>query len=280
MLATVAQRTAAGAFPVRIWRWGSRGFGSPRTIGGARARLERLVGQAQPTTTVALDVDLAGRLHAAWPLTQPSCGGRLCIVYRRTDRNGFGPPIVYPVGPATGDTGERFAVAANSGGSGWLVWDDLSDRVRAVPLVTPPLGSRVGSRRIGRRRVTVPDFYGCVPSGGVFVHRLKVDGRRGAPDPLRALLLRRRPAGAHRPPGAVSDQLHGSLRAGQQARRVGHRPLPPARLAQGANGPRGADLRDVLKGRISGPGGLGPDGPLGALKDEPRRPFTAEPRAT
>ena len=31
-----------------------------------------------------------------------------------------------------------------------------------------------------RRRVTVPDFYGCVPSGGVFVHRLKVDGRRGA----------------------------------------------------------------------------------------------------
>jgi hypothetical protein len=75
---------------------------------------------------------------------------------------------------------ERFAVAANSGGSGWLVWDDLSDRVRAVPLVTPPRGSRVGSRRIGRRRVTVPDFYGCVPSGGVFVHRLKVDGRRGA----------------------------------------------------------------------------------------------------
>jgi hypothetical protein len=38
----------------------------------------------------------------------------------------------------------------------------------------------VGSRRIGRRRVSVPDVYGCVPSGGVFVHRLKVDGRRGA----------------------------------------------------------------------------------------------------
>ena len=65
-------------------------------------------------------------------------------------------------------------------GSGWLVWDDLSDRVRAVPLVTPPRGSRVGSRRIGRRRVTVPDFYGCVAPGGVFVHRLRVDGRRGA----------------------------------------------------------------------------------------------------
>ena len=180
MLATVAHSTTAGAFPVRVWHWGSRGFASPRTIGALARGSNGSVGQAQPTTTVALDVDLAGRLHAAWPLTQPSCGGRLCIVYRRTDRNGFGPPIVYPVGQATGDTVERFAVAANSGGSGWLVWDDLSDRVRAVPLVTPPRGSRVGSRRIGRRRVTVPDFYGCVPSGGVFVHRLKVDGRRGA----------------------------------------------------------------------------------------------------
>lgn len=71
------------------------------------------------------------------------------------------------------------AVAANSGGSGWLVWDDLSARVRAVPLVTPPLGSRVGSRRIGHRRVSIPDFYGCVPTGGTFVHRLRVDGRPG-----------------------------------------------------------------------------------------------------
>jgi hypothetical protein len=59
------------------------------------------------------------------------------------------------------------------------VWDDLSARVRAVPLVTPPLGSRVGSRRIGHRRVTIPDFYGCVPTGGTFTHRLRVDGRPG-----------------------------------------------------------------------------------------------------
>jgi hypothetical protein len=49
-----------------------------------------------------------------------------------------------------------------------------------VPLVTPPRGSRVGSRRIGRRRASIPDFFGCVPSGGTFVHRLLVDGRRGA----------------------------------------------------------------------------------------------------
>ena len=74
---------------------------------------------------------------------------------------------------------KRFSIAANSGGSGWLVWDDLAGRIRAVPLVTPPLGSRVGSRRIGHLRVTVPDFYGCVKPGGRFVHRLRVDGRRG-----------------------------------------------------------------------------------------------------
>jgi hypothetical protein len=180
LLATLGQSSSDGSFPVRIWHWGARGFEDPHTIGALARATGGSVGQAQPTRQVALDVDLAGRLHAAWPLTQPSCGGRLCLVYRRTDRNGFGPAIVYPVGQAIGDTVEHFAVAANSGGSGWLVWDDLSDRVRAVPLVTPPLGSRVGSRRIGRRRVTVPDFYGCVPPGGVFVHRLRIDGRRGA----------------------------------------------------------------------------------------------------
>jgi hypothetical protein len=179
-LATVAQSTTAGTFPVRIWRWGAHGFEHPRTIGALARRSGEAVGQSQATTTVALDVDLAGRLHTAWPLGKPQCGGHLCLVYRRTERNGFDPPIVYPVGTGDADTPQQFAVAANSGGSGWLVWDDLSARIRAVPLVTPPRGSRVGSRRIGRRRVTIPDVYGCVPSGGVFVHRLRIDGRRGA----------------------------------------------------------------------------------------------------
>ena len=41
------------------------------------------------------------------------------------------------------------------------------------------MASRVGSRRIGSLRVTIADFYGCVPSGGRFVHRLRLDGRRG-----------------------------------------------------------------------------------------------------
>ena len=179
LLATVKQRTAAGALPVKIWRWGARGFEDPRVIGALARRAGQQVGQGEDTNVVSLDVDLAGRLHAAWPLSQRDCGGHLCLVYRRTDRNGFMAPIVYPVGAATADTVQHFAIAANSGGSGWLVWDDLSARVRAVPLVTPPRGSRVGSRRIGRRRVSIPDFYGCVPSGGTFVHRLRVDGRPG-----------------------------------------------------------------------------------------------------
>ncbi len=46
-------------------------------------------------------------------------------------------------------------------------------------MVTPPKGSRVGSLRLGRLRVSIPDFYACTPPGGEFVHRLMVDGRRG-----------------------------------------------------------------------------------------------------
>jgi hypothetical protein len=179
LLATVKQRTSAGALPVKVWRWGAHGFEDPRTIGALARRAGQQVGQGQDTNVVSLDVDLAGRLHTAWPLSQSDCGGHLCLVYRRTDRRGFMAPIVYPVGASTADTVQHFAIAANSGGSGWLVWDDLSARVRAVPLVTPPLGARVGSKRIGRRRVSVPDFYGCVPTGGTFVHRLRVDGRPG-----------------------------------------------------------------------------------------------------
>jgi hypothetical protein len=180
LLATDDHRTPTGTLPVRIFRWDTHGFEHPRTIGALARGASQAVGGSQDTNTVALDVDFAGRLHAAWPLGKAACGGTQCIIYRRTDRNGFMAPVVYPIGPALGDTMLRFSVAANAGGSGWLVWNDLSDRIRAVPLVTPPLGSRVGSKRIGRRRVTIPDFYGCVPSGGRFVHRLRVDGRRGA----------------------------------------------------------------------------------------------------
>jgi hypothetical protein len=179
LLTTTLHRTRAGTLPVRIWRWGTRGFERPQSIGALARSPEQSVGGAQDTSKLALDVDLAGRLHAAWPLGRQACGGQQCIVYRRTDRRGFGPQIIYPLGAGLGDIMKRFSIAANSGGSGWLVWDDLSSRIRAVPLVTPPLGSRVGSRRIGTRRVSIPDFYGCVAPGGKFVHRVRVDGRRG-----------------------------------------------------------------------------------------------------
>jgi hypothetical protein len=179
LLTTDRRRTRTGTLPVRIWRWRTRGFERPETIGSLARGASQSVGGSQDTNRVALDVDLAGRLHAAWPLGKAACGGQQCIVYRRTDRRGFGPQIVYPLGAVLGDVMKRFSIAANSGGSGWLVWDDLSDRIRAVPLVTPPLGSRVGSRRIGTRRVSIPDFYGCVAPGAKFVHRVNVDGRRG-----------------------------------------------------------------------------------------------------
>jgi hypothetical protein len=183
LLSSVRERVGPGPSPVRIWRWTDKGFQHPRTLGALARGANPTVGEVEEpsgASRTALDVDLGGRLHAAWPLQARSCGGVSCLVYRRTDRSGFGPPVVYPVGNTGDDTVEGFGLAANSGGSGWLVWASHSHRVRAVPLVTPPPGSRVGSRRIGRRRVTIPDFYGCVPSGGTFVHRLRVDGRRGA----------------------------------------------------------------------------------------------------
>jgi hypothetical protein len=184
LLSSVRDKVGAGPSPVRIWRWTDQGFQHPRTIGALARGANPTVGEVEEpsgASRTALDVDLGGRLHAAWPLQARSCGGVSCIVYRRTDRSGFGPAVVYPVGNTGDDTVEGFGLAANAGGSGWLVWASHSHRVRAVGLVTPPVGSRVGSRRIGgHRRVTVPDFYGCVPSGGTFVHRLRVDGRRGA----------------------------------------------------------------------------------------------------
>jgi hypothetical protein len=183
LLTSVTPRSTLGTFAVRMWRWDRHGFAHPQTIGALARRAGRDIGQVEDASggsRVALDVDLAGRLHAAWPMLPRNCGGVQCIVYRRTDRRGFGPPIVYPIGRTPEDTLQRFSIAANAGGSGWLVWGTLGDRIRAVPLVTPPRGSRVGSRRIGRLRVSIPDFYGCVPSGGTFVHRLLVDGRRGA----------------------------------------------------------------------------------------------------
>ena len=209
LLATNRHRTSTGTLPVRIWRWGTRGFERPRTIGALAFTAGQDVGGAQDTNKLALDVDLAGRLHAAWPLGKQACGGQQCIVYRRTDRRGFGPPIVYPLGPALGDVMKRFSIAANSGGSGWLVWDDLSDRIRAVPLVTPPRARGSARGGSGACASPIPDFYGCVPSGGRFVHRLRLDGRRGTHDPLGALLLRCRPAGADRPPRALAARASG-----------------------------------------------------------------------
>jgi len=163
---------------VRLWRWDGRGFALARRVGVLNRPQRQPLGLAAGDSIAVLDVDLAGRLHAVWARGRERCGGQHCLVYRRTDRGGFGPPVSYPVGCDVLDVPRDGVVAANSGGSGWIVWRGL-DTIRAVPLVTPPRGSRVGSRRIGSLRVSVPDFYACAPPGGDFVHRLKVDGRRG-----------------------------------------------------------------------------------------------------
>lgn len=163
---------------VRLWRWGPGGFALARRVGALNRPQSQPIGLAQSDSQIALDVDLAGRLHAVWAGNSRRCGQN-CLVYRRTDRGGFGPLVTYPVGTAKIlDRPTDIVAAANSGGSGWIVWR-AGDNIRAVPLVTPPRGARVGSLRIGSRRVSIPDFYACAPPGGAFVHRLNVDGRRG-----------------------------------------------------------------------------------------------------
>jgi len=174
-----SQAPAQNDYAMRLWRWGSGGFELARRLGALNRPQSQPIGYGDDDSAVALDADLAGRLHAVWSIDPPRCGGQYCLVYRRTDRGGFGAPVSYPVGRETIlDHPVEIVVAANSGGSGWIVWG-AGDTIRAVPLVTPPPGARVGSLRIGRRRVSIPDFYACIPTGSVFKHRLKLDGRRG-----------------------------------------------------------------------------------------------------
>ena len=172
---------AAAGYSGRLWRHGVGGFALARRVGALNRPVRQPIGLGEADSKIAFDVDLAGRLHAAW--TRTRCGGKqVCLVYRRTDRNGFGLPVSYPLGPASqggSDAVIELTAAANSGGSGWIVWRTTMGRLRAVPMVTPPRGARVGSLRLGRRRVSIPDLYACTPTGGTFRHRLKVDGRRG-----------------------------------------------------------------------------------------------------
>ena len=163
-----------------LFRWNGKRFAKPRSIGtiGGPPRSNVIggvrIGNIYPP---AFQQDAGGRLHAIWFRL---CGKRRgCLIYRRNEPRGFGPEVVYPL--ATNDA-RAYSIAANAGGSGWIVYSDFPainhGATHALPLVTPPRGSRVGSRRIRRTRITVPTHYGCIRPGGRFVHRLLVSGRR------------------------------------------------------------------------------------------------------
>jgi hypothetical protein len=149
------------------------------TIGGPPQSNDlgrRLVGSGRDFTE-----DAGGRLHAAWSRYEVCGPRRQCILYRRNEPRGFGPPVVYPLALTAGAPTD-LQLAPNAGGSGWLVWRGgvgSGAPNLATPLVTPPRGSRVGSRRVARGpRVTLPTRYGCVAPGGVYHARLLLSGRR------------------------------------------------------------------------------------------------------
>lgn len=202
-----AEVTAAGAGPTGSWalvrderdlrivRWTGDRFARPSRLGalGRPLRSNRVGGSLGPITLAPppdLQVDPAGRLHMAWVKDAGAafCGPQPCLQYRRSLPQGLSETFEYPLArPAGEDVSAiyplKLDVAANEGGSGWLVWNDrrssFGGRVRAVPLVTPPAGARTGSLRLGgRTRVTIADRAGCLPAGSRFVHRVSVTGRR------------------------------------------------------------------------------------------------------
>jgi hypothetical protein len=165
---------------LHVLRWNGTRFAVPRTMGTLAGvgggDVGESIGIADPWD---LEVDLAGRVHVTWEVPNSLCSSFLCILYRRSEPSGFGPTFVYPLGRTTDFAAKSLVAAANSGGSGWIVWDDEGGRIRAVPLVTPPRYSRTGSRVLGHhRRVTGPARSGCIRRGAPFVHRLVLDGRR------------------------------------------------------------------------------------------------------
>ena len=167
---------------LKVWRFDGRRFARPRSLGtiGGPATTNALGDTPVAGGAYAFVQDAGGRLHGAW--SRPGlCGPRRqCLLYRRNEPRGFGPPVVYPL-PLGVDQPRFLTLAPNEGGSGWMVWRAGfgGSPGFATPLATPPRGSRIGSRRIGRsRRVTVPTHYACIAPGGRFVHRALVSGRR------------------------------------------------------------------------------------------------------
>ncbi len=168
---------------LKVWRLQGRRFVRPRSLGtiGGTATTNVLGDTPVAGGAYAFVQDAGGRLHAAW--SKPGlCGtGRQCLLYRRNEPRGFGGPVVYPL-PTGVEQPQYLRLAPNEGGSGWLLWRAGfgGSPSFATPLATPPRGSRIGSRRLGRsRRVTVPTHYACIAPGARFVHRLLVSGRRG-----------------------------------------------------------------------------------------------------
>ena len=256
LLATNRHRTSTGTLPVRIWRWGTarvrapaddrgarvhRGPGRRRRAGHQQARARRRPGRA-----------------AARRLAAGHAGLRRTAVHRLPAHRS---PRVRPAdrlsaGPGAGRRHEALLesppTAAAAAG-----WCGTTSPIASAPcpLVTPPLGSRVGSRRIGTLRVTIPDFYGCVPSGGRFVHRLRLDGRRGTTiASVRFFFDAGQPARIdHRAPWRTTFRLTFAPGTRHVAAAIVRYRLPGrAHAAQRANR---THVRDVLRASASGPRG-------------------------
>jgi hypothetical protein len=169
---------------LRVRRWNGRRFTTPRTMGTLAGVGGGDVGQSTGSGPSDLSVDLAGRVHVAWLPGTNACGA-VCFAYRRSEPYGFGPTFYYPIGRAGSPTPDALAIAANAGGSGWIVYNDRAlgaggGHLFAVPLVTPPRYSRTGSRVLGHhRRITLPARRGCIRTGSRFVHHLDLSGLRG-----------------------------------------------------------------------------------------------------
>ena len=186
-------------------------FVRPRSLGtiggpGGRGQVSNDLGQRLVGSGRDFTEDAGGRLHAAWSRYEVCGPRRQCLLYRRNEPRGFGPPVVYPL-PLTAGAPSDLQLAPNAGGSGWLVWRGgvgSGAPNLATPLVTPPRGSRVGSKRAGprpaRHAADALRLRGARRRLPRAPARQRTAPRR--PHHVGALLLRRRQRARARPTGA------------------------------------------------------------------------------
>jgi hypothetical protein len=142
-----------------VWRWNGKRFAKPRSLGtiGGRARSNVIggvrIGNVYPP---AFQQTPAGACTRSGSASAPA--PRLPRLPAHEPR-GFGPEVVYPL--ATNDA-RAYAIAANAGGSGWIVYSDFPPSTRAPTM--PCRSSRPRAAAASARGASAVRGSPCPPT--------------------------------------------------------------------------------------------------------------------